>query len=216
MEPIQIKNKELLGILNSFITAVNKCDIDKFNIKKEGKDVSKFPSITPEYACGTEYLNFMQTRPSHEVSGFPEITMGIDINQASVPFDSLKIALKKLDEELMAWTGVRNCAVKMLYPKGGFMGWHHNANASGKNLLISWSEEGKGYFRYQNPITKEIVTMHDTPGWTCKVGYYGTLKEPDKIYWHCASAEHEKRITLGYIIPHEGMWEDMSYDIQSP
>ena len=95
------------------------------------------------------------------------------------------------------------------------MGWHHNANAAGNNILLSWSEKGEGFFRYQNPITREIVTIQDTPGWTCKVGYYGGWSEKDKIIWHCASAEHEERFTLGYIIPHKGMWEDMYEDIQT-
>jgi hypothetical protein len=132
------------------------------------------------------------------------------------PLPGEKIAeLKKLDTELLAWSGCRNNAVKMLYPKGGYMGWHHNANAAGYNILLSWSEKGLGFFRYQDPITKEIVTMQDTPGWTCKVGYYGRFDEPNRTYWHCASAEHEERFTLGYIIPHEGMWNDMTEDIQS-
>ncbi|NBS71779.1 hypothetical protein EBT31_23120 [bacterium] len=169
--------------------------------------------ITADYACSDEYLNIMQNKP---VDGFPERTRGVDLMKFNPPYQSLRDALRMLDDNLLAWTGSRNNAVKMLYPKTGFMGWHHNANAPGYNILLSWSKEGKGYFRYQDPITKEIVTMHDTPGWTCKAGYYGSFKEPDKIYWHCANAEEEERLTLGYIIPHEGMWQSMVDDIETP
>ena len=81
--------------------------------------------------------------------------------------------------------------------------------------IYKWSKEGKGFFRYQDPITKEIITMNDAPGWTVKCGYYGSWHEKDRIYWHCANAKEEERFTLGYIIPHEGMWQDMIDDIQS-
>ena len=159
-----------------------------------------------------EYLQHMQSK---QVDGFPEKTLGIDLMKWNTPHQSVNEALRRLDDELIAWSGSRNNAVKMLYPKGGYMGWHHNANASGYNILLSWSKEGTGFFRYQDPITKEIITMNDKPGWTCKVGYYGKFSEPEKIYWHCANAAQEERLTLGYIIPHEGMWRSMYEDIQT-
>jgi hypothetical protein len=133
----------------------------------------------------------------------------------SPPQLELRQALKLLDDRLIAWSGSRNNAVKMLYPKGGYMGWHTNANAPGYNIILSWSEKGTGFFRYQDPITKEFVDCMDTPGWTCKVGYFGRFSEPEKIIWHCANAAQEERVTLGYIIPHLGMWESMCEDIQS-
>jgi len=204
MNIIEIKNQQLKNILNKFLPSLLAVDRSKFQYRDSG--------ITPEYACGEEYLLHMQGK---KVDGFPEKVNGIDLLKSPSLFQSLNDSLKVLDNELLAWSGSRNNAVKMLYPKGGYMGWHHNANAPGYNILLSWSEKGTGYFRYQDPITKEIVTMHDTPGWTCKVGYYGAWNEKDKIIWHCANAEHEERFTLGYIIPHEGLWEDMWMDIQS-
>lgn len=213
MQTYVMRNKELFGILDSFMAVLLNTERSSFPYGPHG--VNRLPEggqVSPEYLCGEEYLKFMQNK---KVDGFPEITNGVDLNQWVPPQQELRSALKKLDEDLLTWSGCRNNAVKMLYPKGGFMGWHHNANAAGQNLLLSWSKEGKGYFRYQNPVTKEIVTMKDEPGWTCKAGYYGRWNEPDKIYWHCASAEPEERFTLGYIIPHDGMWEDMVEDIQS-
>ena len=202
MKSIELNNKELRSILDKFLNQLLAQDRTGYPYGRS--------DITPEYACGDEYLNFMQNKP---VDGFPEKTFGVDLSRHIPP--NLKNALKELDEELLAWSGSRNNAVKMLYPKGGYMGWHHNANAPGYNILLSWSKDGKGYFRYQDPQTKEIVTMQDTPGWTCKVGYYGPWHEKDKIYWHCANAEHEERLTLGYIIPHQGLWEDRIEDIES-
>ena len=210
MKEIPINNKELKQILNTWIEVLLRVDRSKYPYEA---GLGKLGKVTPNYACGVEYLEHMQSK---KVDGFPEITYGVDLMKFIPPHESLAKALFALDEDLINWSGSRNNAVKMLYPKGGYMGWHHNANASGYNILLSWSEKGTGFFRYQDPITKEIITMNDTPGWTCKVGYYGPWNEPDKIYWHCAGAEHEERVTLGYIIPHKGMWESMIDDIQSP
>lgn len=211
MKTIAINNTGLSTIIDTFIDTLLTVDRSKFPYGPNGKKPDGI-TIDPESACGEEYLHFMQNK---KVDGFPEITYGCDLGQWKPPQPELREALKKLDTDLLAWSGSRNNAVKMLYPKGGYMGWHHNANAAGYNILLSWSKEGTGYFRYQDPITKEIVTMPDTPGWTCKVGYYGKFTEPDRIYWHCANAAQEERFTLGYIIPHLGMWEDMCEDIQS-
>ena len=205
MKTIELKNKELIKILDTFLGVLLSKPRDQFPYNPP-----RDPLYTPEYACGPEYLAHMQGK---KVDGFPEKTHGVDLMRWETPFESVQKSLKKLDAELLAWSGSRNNAVKMLYPKGGFMGWHHNANAPGYNILLSWSKDGLGFFRYQDPITKEIVTMQDTPGWTAKVGYYGPWHEPDRIYWHCASAEHEERFTLGYIIPHEGIWQNMIDDI---
>jgi hypothetical protein len=204
MQVVNVKNKELVGILDTFMDVLLSCDRSKYPYTRK--------DVTPEYATGVEYLHHMQSK---KVDGFPEKTHGVDLAKFVPPQQSLSSALLKLDRELINWSGSRNNAVKMLYPKGGYMGWHHNANAAGYNLLLSWSQTGKGYFRYQDPKTKEIVDMHDDPGWTCKAGYFGAFHEPDKIFWHCANAEPEERFTLGYIIPHKGMWEDMIADIET-
>ena len=99
------------------------------------------------------------------------------------------------------------------YPENGFMGWHTNWNASGYNILLSYNtEEGGGFFRYLDPITKEMVTLWDPKGWSVKVGYFGRRSEPDKVFYHCAGSR-SKRLTLGYVIPHEDLWKSMVEDI---
>ena len=202
MKTIEIRNDELKNILDPFISKLMACDTTKFPFLKA--------DITGDYACSNEYLLHMQGK---KVDGFPEKTRGVDLARWIPP--TMSDTLKTLDNDLLTWSGSRNNAVKMFYPKQGFMGWHHNANAAGYNILLSWSQKGTGFFRYQDPLSKEIITIHDTPGWTCKVGYYGPWHQPDRIYWHCAHAVEEERFTLGYIIPHEGMWNDMVDDIQS-
>ena len=108
--------------------------------------------------------------------------------------------------------GARNEAVHVYYPKNGFMGWHNNWNAHGYNILLSYTKNGGGFFKYRDPITHEVVEMLDTPGWTSKVGYYGRGREPDKVYYHCAGT-YEPRLTFGFVIPNIDIWRSMIEDI---
>jgi hypothetical protein len=215
MKPYSLNNQELLGILNGWLEYFLATDRSTFTKKKRSNSSYGKP-IDADVVCSEDYLKYMQKKPQgvppHGVDGFPEDVWGVDfLNETPSQYQKRLI---QLDKDLCDFFGARNNAVKMYYPKGGYMSWHHNANASGQNILISWSKDGKGFFRYQDPVTKQIVTMNDTPGWTVKAGYYGNWKEPDKIYWHCANAREEERMTLAYIIPHDGLWESMMESIE--
>lgn len=156
-----------------------------------------------EYYTSKEYLDLVNVE-SHE--GFPEKAYGVDLALSyKMPFE-FKEKLRELDSALISFFACKFNAVKMYYPEGGYMGWHNNWNCPGFNILLSYTQNGCGFFRYQDPETKEIVTLDDLPGWTVKVGYYGSYEEHDKIYWHCARA-YEERLTLGYVIPNKDMWE---------
>jgi|TARA_R110002126_G_scaffold99745_2_gene231030 hypothetical protein len=145
--------------------------------------------------------------------GYPNNTHGIDLIRSNhmLPED-MRQPCKTINQKLNSWFGSKFCAVMMYYPPGGYMDWHNNANCPGYNTLISYSETGDGWFKFQDPITKEFHKMKDKSGWTVKAGYFGSWKEPDKIYWHCASTKTH-RITFGYVIPDENMWNMMIDDI---
>lgn len=167
-----------------------------------------------ERYTSTEYLELVQSKGLDHI-GFPEKVYGIDMGDVSkVPFEWVD-KIQELDTELNTFFGSEYNAVKMYYPAGGFMGWHTNWNAPGYNILLSFNKRGDGFFRYQDPITKEIVTQDDKKGWNLKVGYYGDRSEQDKIWWHCARA-YSERITLAYVIPNLDMWEGMIEDLIIP
>lgn len=164
-----------------------------------------------EYCTSEEYLAEVNNE-NHE--GFPEKVYGIDLALLYDIPDEHRNKLRELDNNLNSLFASKFNAVKMYYPENGFMGWHNNWNCPGYNILLSYTKEGDGFFRYQNPETKEIVTIDDTPGWSVKAGYYGEKSEPDKVYWHCARA-YEERLTLGYVIPDEYFWQMTLEDIIS-
>lgn len=200
MNNIQIKNKDLIKLLNDYSDWFE--NIDKSLIKVQGEKDNN------EYYTSDEYLKTIDKK-NHE--GFPEKTYGIDLVFCHSTDDKIRERIRQVDLDFNSVLGSKHCAVKMYYPNGGYMGWHNNHNASGYNILFSYTKEGKGFFRYKK---EQIITMKDTPGWTAKVGYYGNNNQPDKLFWHCARA-YEDRLTLGFVIPDENFWEMMIEDIES-
>ena len=163
-----------------------------------------------DWGCCDEYLDeVVKADGRHE--GYPEISYSYDLKAGDLPGE-FQEKYQDLSTELCTWLGARNEAVHVYYPKNGFMSWHNNWNAPGYNILLSYTKNGGGFFKYRDPKTHEVIEMLDTPGWSCKVGYYGRGREPDKVYYHTAGT-HEPRLTLGFVIPNLDMWRDMIEDI---
>ena len=199
MNTIQIKNKDLINLLKDYSNWFE--GIDKSSIKVQGERDEN------EYYTSDEYLKNIDKK-NHE--GFPEKTHGIDLVFCDSTDNEIRKRIRKIDLDFNSILGSKHCAVKMYYPVGGYMGWHNNHNASGYNILFSYTKNGNGFFRFK---TDKTYTMYDKPGWTAKVGYYGNNKEPDKLFWHCARA-YEDRLTLGFVIPDKSFWEMMIEDIE--
>ena len=202
-------NEELLDILNGYSDWF--FNLDHLRIKLDGKP-------DPDgYYVGEKYLELMKTydKNSKEGEGFPMKTYGNNCELLHVMPNEYVDTFQDYRHELVEYLGARNSAVAMWYPKNGYMSWHNNANVSGYNILISYNKTGDGWFRYQEPTTKEIVTLQDRPGWAVKVGYFGSFDEPDKIFWHCAKTFNEDRLTFGFVLPHLEMWEMMIEDIRA-
>mgnify|MGYP001168980476 FL=1 len=203
MQNIEIRNNELLKLLNNFSNWFN--EIDKKEIKIQGKKDNN------EYYTSEEYYESINKK---DHIGYPEETHGIDLNMTEATPLSFREKIRNIDKDFNSILGSRNCAVKMYYPKNGYMGWHNNNNAHGYNILFSYSKDGNGFFRFKEPKNLSTITMFDSAGWTAKVGYYGNNDEPDKLFWHCARA-YEDRLTLGFVIPDKNFWQMMIEDIQS-
>ena len=88
------------------------------------------------------------------------------------------------------------------YPEGGYIGWHHNADAPGQNIFFNWSRDGGGVYKTWNNITKEFEYYPDNKGWTIKSHYYRGWNEVDKTgySWHAMTTD-SPRITVAFILP---------------
>lgn len=79
---------------------------------------------------------------------------------------------------------------KTWYPSNGYIGWH--TDGQGWRMYSTYAE-GKSFFRYRHPKTKEIVTSWDKLGWTFRIFY----TDDEAPVWHCVGAE-DTRISIGY------------------
>lgn len=147
--------------------------------------------------------------------GYPLVVRGQDLNtwrrnSPNVPPEWDRW-LSYYQNKFRALLGAKASAVHMYYPPEGCISWHTNENAPGKNLILTYSEDGQGWFRYRDPKTGEIVTIHDDPGWNAKMGEFGSA-QGTKV-WHCAR-NHTTRLTLGYIIADNDMWDDVREELE--
>jgi len=214
MRKISIKNKKLIKTLNTFSDNILNSPIEVFD-NLPCDTIVKYDSTDCEKFCSYDYLNERRSKPVMETA-FPLHAYGFDMNVSPkrVTPDGWEETKKILDDGVMDSIGVGFSALKMYYPITGFIAWHNNCNCPGQNLLMTYSKYGNGYFEYLDLLSDKIIRIEDLPGWTAKVGYYGSDKEPDKIMWHCAKT-YEPRLTVSYVIRDQSMWEEMVQDIQS-
>lgn len=81
------------------------------------------------------------------------------------------------------------------YQKGGYMGWHSNHKMAGRRVYCTWTEKEKSnFFRYEDPVSGDLVTHWEPPGWTIK-----SFQIPPSPYrlWHCIQAG-SRRFALGF------------------
>ena len=219
MKSIPIVNEQLAQILNNFKDEILSNDLSKLNFRQ--RDATK----DNHYFCSIDLLNDLKNQKTIEQSK--------DAKCVNIDNTFLKEINSKLNADLDEWNEQKGYivvkpkfvslrkkmfdqkALGVIYPANGYMSWHTNADASGYNVLLTWSENGNGFFRYQDPITKEIVTMQDKPGWNCKVGYFGKHTETDKLVWHCCSTD-ELRISVAWIFPTVEASSNFENKVQQP
>lgn len=162
-----------------------------------------------------QYLE--QIDSNHHV-GFPPAIRGHELTEYSGKqkfnqelVDRVDDVVYGLEKEL----AVKRNALAVYYPPGGYIGWHTNWNAPGYNVLFSYSLTGDGEFKYYDIEESKIIHMPDKKGvWTAKVGYYGSVDEPEKVCWHAATT-NSPRLTFAYLLPDGPMWEMMVDDLEN-
>jgi len=164
---------------------------------------------------GTTSLDYLKKALSTPVEyGYPKSTCGVEMmNGVGVVPTKFVRKAKEANDALMEFFGARNNALQMYYPAGGYIGWHNNCNASGYNIVLSCNPEGDGEFEHYDHINNKLNVFKDEKNWNVKVGYFGSAKEQDKIYWHCARTR-TPRITFSYVVYDKNIWNDMVADIE--
>ena len=187
MNTATIRNEELLKILNNISELIKSIDLE--NVRNYPKD-----EIVENWVS-EDYLNTI-LRQGRDHVGFPEMIRGFQLAPEHFSYTDLSRQIQickeaeKNTNDLCSWTGAHRRALSCVYPPGGFISWHNNHNASGYNVLFTWSDTGEGQWEHIDPVSKEHVIIKDIPGWQCKYGYYGSWDDgPEKLLYHAARTE---------------------------
>jgi len=205
MKSIEIKNRQIIQDLDNFVDIKNEF-IDLLlpsgdNLTEEKK----------QYYLSEEYLNkIIDMKTEHD--GFPETINSYSLLRNGIQFDQknpskekqdrikhLSAKFDRVNDAFKTNYCVKRTALAAIYPPGGMISWHNNANASAYNLIFTWSENGDGWFKYVDSKTKKIVTIHDHPGWQFKYGYFGSYHDPEIDLCYHAASTNCWRITVAFV-----------------
>jgi hypothetical protein len=145
-----------------------------------------------------EYFNQIRDmKRNHD--GFPEAIQSWSMQYSTMKPKSdgdakIKQEVYRKSSDFMAWFEGNYCmksnALFAIYPPGGFISWHNNANAAAYNCILTWSETGDGYFKWWDNKKEEFVYWHDEPGWQCRLGYFGSYEDDwNDLVYHCAATD---------------------------
>lgn len=192
MSEITIRNKDFLNTLNQIsdeFFAMDNYDNPEAYMYSNEEDMSN-----GEYFCSQEYLDDCMSRD--ELIGAPDRHFAQPISKMVRVDPKWKDYMKRVKYDFASEIGAHTSALLSYYPKGGFVGWHTNYNASAYQVLFTWST-GKGFFRYLDKKTGKLVTHQDVAGWQARHYYFGPEEEPENHCWHSAYAGGD-RLTLAY------------------
>lgn len=163
-----------------------------------------------DYYTGEEYFQQIKNMGSGH-NGFPEILVGysfgnsnMQFDKGSPDFDQLvgEVTYKQQEflKKIQTTFNLKRNALFSIYPPGGYISWHNNANAAAYNFIFTWSETGDGYWQHWDTQKKEHVVIPDVVGWQCKAGYFGSYKDgEDRLVYHTARTNC-LRMTIAFVL----------------
>lgn len=206
MRSIELKNPEVRAALDAYLTLWQDTDY-RNDLRLDGQEHASSTFVNDQYRDeiinkGTNHLGFPEVAKMYNLK--PDL---MDVKKSFVNKSESAVVVKdkwiqrynKINNH-MAWTvGARHNALCALYPPGGFIGWHNNANASAYNIICTWSETGDGYWMHRDPVTKENVKVPDPKGWSIKAFYFGSYDDdPENLVYHTATTNCW-RMTVSFV-----------------
>jgi len=176
---------------------------EKYGAKEgESKELGEW-QVDPEWYCSEEYLWHIKEENGDNHIGFPETYYSINLPQLKRERpDQWADYVYRVKNDMAVTLGAHTSALALMYPPGGFVGWHTNWNCPSYQILFTWSETGDGYFKFVDPATNEIVTLQDEPGWNVRYHYFGSKKEPNHALWHSAYTDCDRfSFSYKYVTP---------------
>jgi len=105
------------------------------------------------------------------------------------------------------------------YPPNAYRLWHTNDDAPGWRMYLidfdrpELSTNGKSFFRYMHPETKELVTLLDKPK---LVRFFKIEQQQEKLFWHCiVNGTKAYRWSYGFRVPDNWMEKIKLHTVKS-
>jgi|688.fasta_scaffold05682_19 hypothetical protein len=204
MKVINVENEKIKSILSQIERYYLSDNVSKLVDDWEMKRLED-SLITSYHPCSDKYL-FEAHKLDVLQFCHPRAVLGISIkDMAYFNLRELVMIETKLLSLGKIISSTKN-SLSIIYPENGYIGWHHNGNAPGYNALFTYSVDGSGNFKYWDRETKSITTIQDNPGWNIKVGYFPSIEDENKLFWHAAETK-SKRISIAYILDNEEAWK---------
>lgn len=198
MNTAPIRNGDLQEILDQYVELVAKR-------VPFGNGIILDDDIDMDWYTSDEYLaQVVDAGRGHD--GYPERLLGVSTSATDkmnvtdlTLWKDIQDETERLCTEMLCFLGANNKALTAVYPPGGGISWHNNANASAYNIIFTWSEKGDGYWEHLDPVSKERVRIPDVQGWQCKFGYFGSYEDgPTRLCYHKARTNC-LRMTIGFM-----------------
>lgn len=213
MHQLSLTNTTIVKKLSNIAKVVDS-NAQKLDQICDGDEIKIKDKLIPEHIGYSEdYLKEALDQDVLEY-GFPRTGYCVDTNVFD-PRQSLEwyhIISPHIGPVMNYLGGPRN-SLACYYPPGGYLGWHHNGNASGYNTLLTYNPDGKGFFKYYDQRNDQFVTLQDNPGWNIRFGYFPNYhSEPENVFWHTAYTD-SYRLTLGFVVLDRMIWENIIYEL---
>ena len=128
------KDKNYEAVVKTKADKHNKEDADYYTgdayfklIKSQGMGHGGFPEVVVSHGFGIGQMHFSKEK----------------VSQAKIPEVSLK--QEAFLQKIQTTFNLKRNALFAVYPPGGYISWHNNANASAFNCVFTWSETAKTF-----------------------------------------------------------------------
>ena len=170
-----------------------------------------------DYYTGDEYYNKIVSMGSAH-NGFPEVVVSHSFGLSNLKFEKEKEVTEKIPQvsfhldsflnRIQTTFNLKRNALFSVYPPGGYISWHNNANASAYNFIFTYSETGDGYWKHWDTKEQKMVVIPDVKGWQCKAGYFGSYEDGmEKVVYHTAANTSDTglRMTVAFVLDRSEM-----------
>ena len=192
--------------------SVNLASFDQLFKEEDLHSTGLSPASTEFAAINHEITDSLRTMPKPTAeAGYSQRDIhliNLDLNVDHPEYDAYfqrKVRMVRLLSEFF------DADVKfsggLWYPPNSYRLWHTNETQPGWRMyMVDYDEappEGRAFFRYMNPETKELVTLNERPR---LVRFFRIASREEGPFWHCivnASASH--RWSFGFVVPETWM-----------